>query len=58
MGAGMTAARIALRLVRKPSDLIGEALFWRMEYFEARPVICFAGLVMTIVLAGILEQLP
>jgi hypothetical protein len=52
------AARIALRLVRKPRDLIGEALFWRMDYFEAHPVICFAGLVMTIVLAGVLEQLP
>jgi hypothetical protein len=54
----MIAARIARRLVRKPRDLIGEALFWRMDYFEAHPVICFAGLVMTIVLAGVLEALP
>jgi hypothetical protein len=54
----MIAARIALRLVRKPRDLIGEALFWELDWFEAHPIVCFAGLVMTIVLAGVLEALP
>ena len=39
-------------------DVIGEALFWNMPWFEAHPLICFAGLVMTIVLAGVLECLP
>ena len=54
------AARIARRLVRNPEhrDLIGDALFWKLEWFEANPLICFAGLVMTIVLAGVLELLP
>jgi hypothetical protein len=54
----MIAARIALRLVRKPRDLIGEALFWRMDYFEARPGLCFAAIGALIVLAGILQELP
>ena len=54
----MTAARIALHLVRKPRDLIGEALFWRIEYFEARPGLCFAAIGVLIVLAGVLEALP
>jgi hypothetical protein len=58
MGDRMIAARIALRLVRKPRDLIGEALFWKLDYFEAHPLLCFAGLVMTIVLSSVLEQLP
>jgi hypothetical protein len=52
------AARIALRQDCKPRDLIGEALFWRMEYFEARPGLCFAAIGVLIVLAGVLEQLP
>ena len=56
----IAAARIARRLVRNPErrDLIGEALFWKLDWFEAHPLVCFAGLVMTIVLAGVLEQLP
>jgi hypothetical protein len=44
--------------MRKPRDLIGEALFWKLDWFEANPFICFAGLVMTIVLSSLLEQLP
>ena len=39
-------------------DLIGALLFWELDWFEAHPLICFAGLVMTIVLAGVLECLP
>jgi hypothetical protein len=52
------AARIARRLVRKPRDLIGQALFWNLDWFEANPLICFAGLVMTILLSSALDQLP
>ena len=56
----MIAARIARLLVRKeePSDMIGEVLFWELDWFEAHPLICAAGLVMTIVLAGVLEVVP
>ena len=54
----MIAARIARQDAEPRRDLIGEALFWEQEWFEAHPLICFAGLVMTIVLAGILERLP
>jgi hypothetical protein len=58
----MTAARIACRQEQaEPAprrDVIGELLFWRLDWFEAHPLICFAGVVMTIVLAGVLEQLP
>jgi len=39
-------------------DLIGEALFWELDWWEANPLICFAGLVMTILLSAALEQLP
>ena len=55
----MTAARIARRLVRNTErrDLVGELLFWRLDWFEAHPLVCFAGIVMTIVLNGILEQI-
>ena len=55
----MIAALISRRQERTPErDVIGEALFWEMEWWEANPLICFAGLVMTIVLAGVLERLP
>lgn len=59
----MIAARIARRMVRKEApaprrDLIGTLLFWKFDFFEANPLICFAGLVMTIVLDGVLERLP
>jgi hypothetical protein len=58
----MTAARIVRRQEQaEPAprrDVIGSLLFWRMSWFEANPLICFEGLVMTIVLNGILELLP
>ena len=55
----MIASLISRRQERTPErDLIGEILFWKLSWFEAHPLICFAGLVMTIVLAGILERLP
>jgi hypothetical protein len=56
----MISARIA-RQDAEPAprrDLIGTLLFWKLDWFEAHPLICFAGLLMTIVLAGVLEQLP
>jgi len=58
----MTAARIARRQEQaEPAprlDVIGSLLFWELDFFEANPLICFAGLVMTIVLSSVLEQLP
>ena len=58
----MTAARIARRQEQaEPAprrDVIGSLLFWRLDWFEAHPLVCFAGLVMTIVLDGVLERLP
>jgi hypothetical protein len=58
----MTAARIARRQEQaEPAprrDVIGSLLFWKLDWFEANPLICFAGLVMTIVLSSILEQMP
>ena len=58
----MTAARIARRQEQaEPAprrDVIGSLLFWKLDFFEANPLICFAGLVMTIVLDGVLERLP
>ena len=58
----MTGARIAHRQEQaEPAprrDVIGSLLFWKLEWWEANPLICFAGLVMTIVLAGVLERLP
>jgi hypothetical protein len=55
---------IAARIVRQDAepaprlDVIGSLLFWELDFFEANPLICFAGLVMTIVLSSVLEQLP
>jgi len=55
---------IAARIVRQDAepaprrDLIGSLLFWKLDWFEAHPLICFAGIILTIVLNGILEQLP
>jgi hypothetical protein len=58
----MIAARIARRQEQaEPAprrDLIGEILFWKLEWFEAHPLICFAGIILTIVINGVLEQLP
>jgi len=58
----MTAAHIARRQEQaEPAprrDVIGSLLFWKLDFFEANPLICFAGLVMTIVLDGVLERLP
>lgn len=58
----MTAARIARRQEQaEPAprrDVIGTLLFWKLDWFEANPLICFAGLVMTIVINGVLERLP
>jgi hypothetical protein len=58
----MTAAHIARRQEQaEPAprrDVIGSLLFWKWDWFEANPLICFAGLVMTIVLSSILEQMP
>ena len=55
----MIAALISRRQERTPErDVIGSLLFWKLSWFEANPLICFAGLVMTIVLAGVLERLP
>jgi hypothetical protein len=58
----MIAARISRRQEQaEPAprrDVIGSLLFWKLDFFEANPLICFAGLVMTIVLAGVLECLP
>jgi hypothetical protein len=58
----MIAARIARRQEQaEPAprrDVIGSLLFWKWDFFEANPLICFAGLVMTIVLDGVLERLP
>lgn len=56
----MIAARIARRQERTPErrDLIGSLLFWRLDWFEAQPLVCFAGLVMTILLSSALEHLP
>jgi hypothetical protein len=58
----MTAARIARRQEQaEPAprrDVIGSLLFWKLDFFEANPLICFAGLVMTIVLDGVLERMP
>jgi hypothetical protein len=58
----MIAASIARRQEQaEPAprrDVIGSLLFWKLDFFEAHPLVCFAGLVMTIVLNGILELLP
>jgi hypothetical protein len=58
----MTASRIARRQEQaEPAtrrDVIGSLLFWKLDFFEANPLICFAGLVMTIVLSSVLERLP
>jgi hypothetical protein len=55
----MIAARIARRQERTSErDLIGSLLFWKLDWWEAHPLICFAGLVMTILLSAALEQLP
>jgi len=55
----MIASLISRRQERTPErDLIGEILFWKLSWFEAHPLICFAGLVMTILLSAALEQLP
>jgi hypothetical protein len=58
----MTTARIARHQEQaEPAprrDVIGSLLFWKLDFFEAHPLVCFAGLVMTIVLNGILERLP
>jgi hypothetical protein len=58
----MTTARIARRQEQaEPAprrDVIGSLLFWKLDFFEANPLICFAGLVMTIVLSSVLERLP
>jgi hypothetical protein len=58
----MTPARIARRQEQaEPAprrDVIGSLLFWKWDWFEAHPLVCFAGLVMTIVLSSVLEQLP
>jgi hypothetical protein len=58
----MTPARIARRQEQpEPAprrDVIGSLLFWKLDFFEANPLICFAGLVMTIVLDGVLERMP
>jgi hypothetical protein len=58
----MTAARIARRQEQaEPAprrDVIGEILFWKLDWFEAHPLICFAGIILTIVINGVLERLP
>ena len=55
----MIASLISRLQERTPErDLIGSLLFWKLDWWEAHPLICFAGLVMTILLAGVLEALP
>jgi hypothetical protein len=55
----MIASLFSRRQDRTPErDVIGEILFWKLEWFEAHPLICFAGIVLTIVLDGVLERLP
>ena len=54
----MIATRIAHQDASPRRDLIGTLLFWKLEWLEAHPLICFAGLVMTIALSSALEHLP
>ena len=55
----MIASLISRLQERTPErDVIGEILFWKLDWWEAHPLLCFAGIVMTIVLNGILERLP
>ena len=55
----MIASLISRPQERTPErDFIGSLLFWKLDWFEAHPLICFAGIILTIVLNGILESLP
>ena len=56
----MIAALISRRQERTPErDVIGEILFWKLDWCEQRPGLMFAAIGVLIVMAGVLEaQFP